>query len=99
MRWSKPRRSVAPASRRLSPGRLVPAVRSVTAAILLASTLLLHSSPEEKRISIYSNAAHYSLPGLERGGNEYFALLKVFEPLGAVSAKASGLHWKFRYYD
>jgi N-acetylmuramoyl-L-alanine amidase len=65
----------------------------------LASTLFLYSSPEEKRITIYSNAANYSLPVLERNGDEYIGLLEVFEPLGAVSAKASGGHWKFRYYD
>jgi N-acetylmuramoyl-L-alanine amidase len=99
MRWSKPRRLVAPASGRLSRGRPVPAVGAFTAAILLASTLLLYSSPEEKRISIYSNAANYSLPVLERNGDEYIGLLEVFEPLGAVSAKANGPHWRFRYYD
>src|ERR1700674_1764495 len=104
MRWSKPtpRRFVAPASRRLSRGRPVPAVGALlafTAAILLASALLLYSSPEEKRISIYSTAANYSLPVLERNGDEYIGLLEVFEPLGAVSAKANGSHWKFRYYD
>jgi N-acetylmuramoyl-L-alanine amidase len=69
------------------------------AAILLASTLFLYGSPEEKRISIYSNAANYTLPVLERNGDEYIGLLELFEPLGAVSAKASGAHWKFRYYD
>jgi N-acetylmuramoyl-L-alanine amidase len=68
-------------------------------AILLAATLLLYSSPEEKRITIYSNAANYSLPVLERNGDEYVGLLEVFEPLGTVSAKANGNHWKFRYYD
>src|ERR1700722_885904 len=94
MRWSKPRRSLA--SSRLSRGRLVPVF---TATILLASTLLLHSAPEEKRISIYSNAANYALPVLERNGDEYIGLLEVFEPLGAVSARANGPHWKFRYYD
>src|ERR1700720_1192202 len=94
MRWSKPRRSLA--SSRLSRGRLVPVF---PATIPLPSTLLLHSAPEEKRISIYSNAANYSLPVLERNGDEYIGLLEVFEPLGAVSAKASGNHWKFRYYD
>ncbi|HWY56794.1 MAG TPA: N-acetylmuramoyl-L-alanine amidase [Terriglobales bacterium] len=99
MRWSKPRRSVVPASRRRSRGSLVPAVRAFTVAILLASALLLYSAPEEKRISIYSNAANYSLPVLERNGDEYIGLLEVFEPLGAVSAKANGFHWKFRYYD
>ena len=75
------------------------AVEAFTVTVLLASTLLLHSSPEEKRISIYSNAANYALPVLERNGDEYIGLLEVFEPLGAVSAKASGPHWKFRYYD
>jgi N-acetylmuramoyl-L-alanine amidase len=105
MRWSKPAQHlaiVAPASRRLSRGHPVPAVGAplaFTAAVFLASVLLLYSSPEEKRISIYSNAANYSLPVLERNGDEYVGLLEVFEPLGNVSAKANGSHWKFRYYD
>jgi N-acetylmuramoyl-L-alanine amidase len=70
-----------------------------TTALLLASALLVYSAPEEKRISIYSNAANYSLPVLERNGAEYIGLLEVFEPLGNVTAKANGNHWKFRYYD
>jgi N-acetylmuramoyl-L-alanine amidase len=104
MRWSKPapRRVVAPASRGLSRGRPVPAVRALlafTAAVFLASVLLLYSTPEERRISIYSTAANYSLPVLERNGADYVGLLEVFEPLGSVSAKATGIHWKFHYYD
>jgi len=90
---------VAPTSRRLLRGRPVPAAAAFTTAVFLASALLLYSSPEEKRITIYSNAANYSLPVLDRNGDEYVGLLEVFEPLGAVSAKASGPHWKFRYYD
>jgi len=93
------RRFVVPASCRLSRGRSLPAVGAFTAAILLASTLLLYSSPEEKRITIYSNAANYSLPVLDRNGDEYVGLLELFEPLGNVSAKANGTHWKFRYND
>src|SRR5579864_5300764 len=99
MRWSNERRSVAPAPHRMSRGRLVPAAGAFATAILLASTLLLYSSPEEKRVTIYSNAANYSLPVLERNGDEYVGLLEVFEPLGVVSAKVNGPHWKFRYYD
>ena len=99
MRWSNPLRLVAPASRRLSRGRPVRALLAFTAAILLASALLLYSSPEEKRISIYSNAANYALPVLERNGTDYVGLLEVFEPLGSVNAKATGPRWKFRYYD
>jgi len=98
MRWSKERRELTPASRRPSRRRLVAAV-GFAAAILLASTLLLYSVPEEKRITIYSNAANYSLPVLERNGDEYVGLLEVFEPLGPVSAKPNGVHWKFRYYE
>src|ERR1022692_1559891 len=104
MRWSNPapRALVAPASRRLSRGRPVPAVGALllfALAVFLASALLLYSSPEEKHISIYSTAANYSLPVLERNGIDYVGLLEVFEPLGSVSAKATGIHWKFRYYD
>src|SRR3984957_896676 len=102
MRWSKLRCLVAPAPGRRSPGRPVPAaipLLGLTTAILLATTLLLYSSPEEKRIAIYSNAANYGLPVLDRNGDEYIGLLELFEPLGAVSAKANGNHWKFRYYD
>ena len=98
MRWSKSRPLVAPASRRLSRS-LVPAAATFAIAVFLASALLLYSSPEEKRITIYSNAANYSLPVLDRNGDEYIGLLEVFEPLGAVSARVSGPHWKFRYYD
>src|SRR5580693_8157141 len=101
MRWINPRRFVAPASYRWR-GRPVPAAGAMltfAAAIFLASSLLLYSSPEEKRITIYSNAANYSLPVLERNGDEYVGLLEVFEPLGVVSAKVNGPHWKFRYYD
>jgi len=96
MRWSKERRELTPASRRPSRRRLVAAV-GFAAAILFASTLLLYSVPEEKRITVYSNAANYSLPVLERNGDEYVGLLELFEPLGPVSAKPNGVHWKFRY--
>ena len=75
MRWSNERREVAPASRRLSQGRLVRAAGAFATAIFLASTLLLYSSPEEKRVTIYSNAANYSLLILERNGDEYVGLL------------------------
>jgi N-acetylmuramoyl-L-alanine amidase len=102
MRWSNPRRPVAPASRRLSRGRRVPAVGALlafAAAIFAASALLLSAAPEEKHVSIFSTAANYTLPVLERDGDEYVGLLEVFEPLGNVSAKANGAHWKFRYNE
>src|SRR5580704_14142135 len=97
MRWSNECRELAPTSRRQSRGPLVRAAGAFAIAVFLATTILLHSAPEEKRVSIYSTAANYSLPVLERNGDEYVGLLEVFEPLGKVSAKASGPHWKFRY--
>jgi len=98
MRWSKLLRLVAPAfGRRGRPAAIW--LLTFTTAILLASALLLYSTPEEKRISIYSNAANFSLPVLDRNGDEYIGLLELFEPLGAVSAKTNGNRWKFRYYD
>src|SRR6202043_592649 len=34
-----------------------------------------------------------------RNGDEYIGLLELFEPLGAVSAKANENRWKLRSYD
>jgi N-acetylmuramoyl-L-alanine amidase len=96
MRWSNPPASVAPASHWRSRGRLVPAVGAILA---FTAVLLVSGAPEEKHISIFSTAANYSLPVLERNGDEYVGLLELFEPLGAVNAKTAGPHWKFRYYD
>src|SRR5208283_5562488 len=103
MRWNKSRRLLAPAPafRRLSRGRSVPAVAALlmfTAAVF-TFVRLLSAAPEEKRIAIYSTAANYTLPVLDRNGDEYVGLLEVFEPLGNVTAEANGSHWKFRYND
>src|SRR5580704_6647225 len=99
MRWSKPRPVVALASRGMPSKSSALSMAGVTTALLLAATLLLHSSPDEKRVTIYSNAANYSLPVLDRNNDEYVGLLELFEPLGNVTAKVNGSHWKFRYYD
>jgi len=101
MRWSSPAPWFlgVPTFRRLSQGRSVPALLAFMATIIMASALLLYSSPDEKRISIYSNAANYTLPVLDRNGADYVGLLEVFEPLGSVNAKATGPRWKFRYYN
>jgi N-acetylmuramoyl-L-alanine amidase len=97
MRWSNPPTPVAPAPRRLSRGRLVPAVVAILA--FTAAVVLVSGAPEEKHLSIFSTAANYTLPVLERNGDEYVGLLELFEPLGAVNAKTTGPRWKFRYYD
>jgi N-acetylmuramoyl-L-alanine amidase len=68
----------------------------------LAACLLLGMAapaPEEKRISIYSPAADYSLSVSEREGNDYVGLLEILEPLGGVTAKMQGQKWQLRFND
>lgn len=66
---------------------------------LLALALLLSGSPTDRHLSIYSNAANFTVALEPNHGIDYVALLESLEPLGTVSAKASGKHWKFRYND
>jgi len=56
-------------------------------------------TPEEKRISIYSPAADYSLSVTEREGKDYVGLLEILEPLGGVTAKIEGQKWQLRFND
>jgi N-acetylmuramoyl-L-alanine amidase len=72
---------------------------AVIALLTIASAILVSGAPEDKRIAIYSNAANYSLPVVERSRQEYVGLLEVLEPLGTVSARLNGDHWRLRYND
>ena len=67
--------------------------------LALVLVLLVTNAPSaaEKRISIYSTAANYSLPLIERNGGDYVGLLEILDPLGSVSARTNGLRWKIRY--
>jgi N-acetylmuramoyl-L-alanine amidase len=103
MRWSNGgARVLVAAFRRVAGVRPNPALGPLlacAAAIFVASALLVAGSPDEKHISVYSTAANYSLPVVERNLTDYVGLLEIFEPLGTVTAKLNGTHWKFRYYD
>src|SRR5579862_6746062 len=70
---------------------------TVTASLVLLSTLLLSGAAPEKHLSVYSVAANYSLPLVQRDGRDYVGLLEVLEPLGKVTAKADGARWRLRY--
>ena len=59
--------------------------------------VLLSPAVPQKRLSLYSTVANYSLPIVQRQGRDYVGLLEVLEPLGAVSAKSDGLHWRLHY--
>jgi N-acetylmuramoyl-L-alanine amidase len=67
--------------------------------LTIATALLLLSAPEEKRMSVYSNVANYSVTVVQRDNLDYVGLLELLEPLGAVTAKLSGDHWRFRYNE
>jgi N-acetylmuramoyl-L-alanine amidase len=70
---------------------------AIAALITSAATLLLFGGPEERRISVYSTAANYTLPVVPRNGQDYVGLLEILEPLGSVGSKSEGGRWKFRY--
>ena len=66
-------------------------------AAIVFTLLLSGSSADQKRISIYSTAANYSLPVTERDGRDYVGLVEILDPVGPVSAKTDGQHWKLHY--
>jgi len=68
-------------------------------ALGLISSLILSAVPEEKRITVYSNVANYSLNVVPRNGQDYVGLLEILEPLGTVYAKGDSSKWKLRYKD
>jgi N-acetylmuramoyl-L-alanine amidase len=70
----------------------------LTAGVLiLLSAIFLFSAAPEKHLSVYSVAANYSLPVVQREGRDYVGLLELLEPLGNVSAKSEGSRWRLRY--
>ncbi|HET7889906.1 MAG TPA: hypothetical protein VFL34_00165, partial [Candidatus Sulfotelmatobacter sp.] len=72
--------------------------RCVFLGSLLLSSVLLSGAPPAKRLSVYSVAANYALPVVQRDGRDYVGLLEVLEPLGKVSAKSDNRGgWRLRY--
>jgi N-acetylmuramoyl-L-alanine amidase len=65
--------------------------------LLLLAVLLLSATAPEKHLSVYSTAANYSLPIVERNGRDYVGLLELLEPLGTVSAKSEPPRWRLHY--
>ena len=84
--------SIAPAVAEASRLRALTRISTV----VLLFTILSGAAPE-KHLSVYSIAANYSLPLLQREGRDYVGLLELLEPLGKVSAKADGSRWRLRY--
>jgi len=69
----------------------------VVTAVSLLSAILLSGAGPEKHLSIYSVVANYALTLVQRDGRDCVGLLEVLEPLGKVSARTDGSHWRLRY--
>jgi N-acetylmuramoyl-L-alanine amidase len=63
----------------------------------LLFAISLPANPSEKRLSVYSTAANYSVPIVQREGRDYAGLLELLDPLGTVSAKSEPPRWRIRY--
>jgi len=69
----------------------------IFAAIVFGAIFLSGAAPG-KHLSVYSVAANYALPVVQRDGRDYVGLLEVLEPLGKVSAKSDRRGgWRLRY--
>src|SRR5271169_218062 len=80
----------------LSSRRAIPLPFALCAVIFFA-VLLLSAAPPEKHLSVYSTAANYSLPIVQRQGHDYIGLLELLDPLGTVSAKLEPPRWRIHY--
>lgn len=58
---------------------------------------VLSGAAPEKHLSVYSVAANYAVPVVQRENRDYVGLLELLEPLGKVTAKADGSRWRLRY--
>src|SRR6266853_6059329 len=65
--------------------------------LLFLALLLVSAAAPEKHLAIYSTAANYSLPVLQRQGQDYVGLLELLDPLGTVSAKSDPPRWRLHY--
>src|SRR5579863_8466437 len=76
-------------------GRLL--VRTSVGILLFLAVLLVSVAAPEKHLAIFSTAANYSLPIVQRQGQDYVGLLELLDPLGTVSAKSDPPRWRLHY--
>ena len=91
MPWSSRSKTRGPREPRCSSGGIV------CLAVLFAFVLAVSGFADEKRLSVYSGAASYSLTVREKNGTDYVGLLEILQPLGSVSARSDGRAWRLNY--
>src|SRR5208282_130065 len=83
---------------RFASGQSIRRYRCVGAGILLfLEVLLVSGAAPDKHLSVYSTAANYSVPIVQRQGRDYIGLLELLDPLGTVSAKVDPPRWHIHY--
>ena len=96
MRWiSHPARAA-----NISPplhARIIAIGGSMIVCAIFVSAILLRGAPAEKHLAVYSVAANYSLPIVQRDSRDYVGLLEILEPLGKVNGKSEGQRWRLHY--
>jgi N-acetylmuramoyl-L-alanine amidase len=70
---------------------------SLAIFVIVLNAAKVSEAAPEKHLTVYSVAANYSLPIVQREGHDYIGLLELLEPLGKVSAKAEGQRWRIHY--
>jgi len=65
--------------------------------VLLLAARPISTAPSERRLSVFSSAANYSLPVVQRDGKDYVGLLELLDPLGTATSKTSGSRWRIRF--
>ncbi len=88
MRWSRTHQDRG----LCSTGRRWPAV-----VLLWVAVLVLSAAPAEKHLTVYSTAANYSIPIVQRDSRDYIGLLDLLDPLGAVTVRSDSSRWRIHY--
>jgi N-acetylmuramoyl-L-alanine amidase len=65
--------------------------------IVLCFSVFVFSAAPDKHLAVYSTVANYSLPIVQRQGQDYVGLLELLDPLGTVSAKSDPPRWRLHY--
>jgi N-acetylmuramoyl-L-alanine amidase len=71
--------------------------RGPAMVLVFASVLALSAAAPEKHLSVFSTAANYSVPIMQREYREYIDLLELLDPLGGVSVRSDPPRWRIHY--
>jgi N-acetylmuramoyl-L-alanine amidase len=65
--------------------------------VLFAFVLGVSGFADEKRLSVYSGTANYSLPVTEKNGAQYVGLVEILQPLGPVNVRSDSRNWRLNF--